>query len=341
MEQNISQPLLVNFGGPRDLNEIFPFLKELLCDRDVVDTRFPKILHNFLFQRVAKKRSLKIREDYERIGGKSPIYFDTENLATEIHLKLQRKILTFHRYLPATHFESLRKIEESNAKEIHVLPMFPQFTFATSGSIARFFSRNLSKKTLNKLRWVPSYPKDLFFIQSFQKRVQDFLKFQKLEEENTFLLFSAHGIPQIFVDKGDPYQKECEVSFEAILKAFPKALGKLCYQSKFGPGEWIQPYTNEVCETILQHNQGRKNVVFIPLSFTTDHIETLFEVEYQYLPLIRERGLNAYRCPALNLEPYWVESIAQLFLQKDVFTTMNNTLIKKTHKITRSLNPFG
>lgn len=326
--QPLADTLLVNFGGPRNLEEIFPFLKELLCDRDVVYTRLPNFLHNYLFTRVAKKRSLKIREDYELIGGKSPIYFDTEHLSRKLEEILQARVFTFHRYLPETHEASLQKIEESKESEIRVFPLFPQFTFATTGSIARFFSKRLSPKSLQKLRWIPSYAEHPFFISAFQKKIRDFLSSQHLKEEDTFLLFSAHGVPKIFIEKKDPYQKECEKSFEAIFKAFPKALGKLCYQSKFGSLEWIQPPTDEICETILQYNETRKNIVFIPLSFPSDHIETLFEVEYQYLPIIRKHGLNAYRCPALNLESYWIESIASFFLEKELFSAKTHELIQ-------------
>lgn len=325
-------PLLVNFGGPRQTNEIFPFLQELLCDRDVVRTRFPQFLHNALFTRIARKRSLKIQHDYELIGGKSPIYFDTEYLKEELSKNLQTKVLTFHRYLPETHKTSLELIENADAAEIRILPLFPQFTFATSGSIARFFSRHLSAAAQKKLRWISSYPDHPLYISAFQKKIRDFLAFHQLEEENTLLLFSAHGLPQIFVDTGDPYQKECEQSFQFILQAFPKSLGKLCFQSKFGKGEWLKPYTDEVCEKIADFNQGRQNIVFIPLSFTSDHIETLFEVEYQYLPIIRRKNLNVYRCPALNREPYWIDALCSIFHEETMILKQNAELIYENPK---------
>ena len=299
--------ILVNFGGPRDLLEISPFLQELLCDRDVIRTKLPSFLHNLLFKRIARKRSSKIQHDYELIGGKSPIFFDTEHLAKELGA------IPFHRYLSKTHAETLKRIEELSEETITVLPLFPQFTFATSGSIARFFSKNLSPATVQKLRWIPSYPDHPQFISSFQRKIKEFLKTHHLQEEKTILVFSAHGLPQTFIDTGDPYQKECEQSFHAIMQAFPKTEGVLCFQSKFGRGEWLKPSTEDVARNILK--KGRENIVFIPLSFTSDHIETLFEVEYQYMPLVRNLGLNAFRCPALNLEPYWIEALRALSLE--------------------------
>ncbi len=320
--------LIVNFGGPRHPDEIYPFLKELLCDQDVVRTKFPQFIHNFLFRKIAHKRSLTIQKEYALIGGKSPIFFDTEEIASLLSEKLFSKVLTFHRYLPKTHDDSLIAIENSQAKEIRVLPLFPQFTYATTGSIARFFLKNLSKTTQKKLRFLPSFPTHPLFIESMQKKIDDFLKENHLSLEETILLFSSHGVPQIFVDTGDPYEKECRASFESISRKYEKAISCLSFQSQFGKGKWLSPSTKELSENILSWNQGRKNVVFIPLSFTSDHIETLVEIEHQYVPLIREKTLNAYRCPALNLEPYWIENLRTLFLDPSLFQSPPNTLIQ-------------
>jgi len=298
--------LLVNFGGPRNLEEVAPFLQALLCDRDVIRTRFPNFIHNFLFSRIARKRSVTVAEDYQEIGGCSPIYNDTENLAKALSEKLNAPVLTFHRYLPSTHKESLEKINA--IPNLTVIPLFPQFCYATTGSIARFFSTRVS----SSLQWVKSYPAHPAFIRATERRIGQFLIEKNLDHKDTVLLFSAHGIPQTFIDLGDIYKTVSERSFTEVLKAFPKTLGKLCYQSKFGRGEWLRPYTNEVCEDALNWNKGRKNVVFIPISFTSDHIETLFEIEKLYLPVIQTKNLNAYRCPSLNLEPYWIEALAEI-----------------------------
>ena len=297
--------LLVNFGGPRHLNEIVPFLTSLLCDRDVIRTPFPPFFHNWLFARTARKRAHKIGKDYQEIGGRSPIYFDTEALAATLSHKLQTPVHTFHRYLPTTHTHSLAQLKNGPYK---VLPLFPQFSYATTGSIARYLSRH-SPATLH---WIPSYAAHPAFIAAYQRKISHFLHTMDLREEETLLLFSAHGLPQQFVDDGDPYASECQSSFHAVMQAFPKAKGRLCYQSKFGKGEWLRPYTNESCESILDWHEKRKNIVFVPISFTSDHIETLFEIEKLYLPIIARKGLHPYRCPALNLEPYWIDALVEV-----------------------------
>lgn len=308
--ENGSAYLLVNFGGPRNAEEIEPFLKELLRDRDVIRTKFPTWLHNWLFGRIARKRALKIRLDYERIGF-SPIYGDTETIKRILETRLGNTVLTFHRYLPATHKESLLSLETCK-NPIRVVPLFPQFCYGTTGSIARFFSKHLSNAALSKLQWVKSYGDHPEFISAWQRRISRFLEENNLAEKEIVLLFSAHGVPRSFIEEGDPYEEECQKSFSAILKGFPDALGRLSYQSKFGRGEWLRPYTDETCNEILGWHEGRKAVVFVPLTFTSDHIETLFEIEELYLPIIRSRELKAYRCPALNFEPEWLSALGTI-----------------------------
>jgi ferrochelatase len=313
--------LIVNFGGPRHPEEIEPFLCALLTDRDVIRTRLPLFLQNWMFRRVAKKRALKIREDYALIGGSSPIFADTEALAACI----PGPTLTFHRYLPATHGSFVEKIK-GIAGEIRVFPLFPQFSYATTGSIARWFEDHLPQERVRSLRWIPSYCTHPAFIRCSQTVIRTFLTAQGLKEEETILLFSAHGLPQQFILDGDIYESECCLSFAHIKSAFPKALPHLAYQSKFGRGEWLRPYTDETCENVLEWHQGRKNVVFVPLSFTSDHIETLFEIEHLYLPIIRSKGLSAYRCPALGGNAEWMQGIGQIL--QDAPTSPNHMLVR-------------
>ncbi len=314
--------LLVNFGGPRDLEEIPIFLKELLCDRDLIRTRFPAFFHHWLFGRIARKRSLKVREDYIKIGGKSPIYSDTETLKARMKEKLGKNVFTFHRYLPQTHKAAFEEIK--TARSLLVLPLFPQFCYATTGSIARILA-----PFEKSLCWIKSYADHPAFIAAYQKRIRNFLNESKIQESETLLLFSAHGVPKQFIEEGDPYEKECKASFEGVMKGFPKAVGLLSYQSKFGKEEWLRPYTNEVCEEILKRHGGQKNVVFVPISFTSDHIETLFEIEKLYLPMIEKNGLRAYRCPALNLEPYWIDALAEI--AKGPHLESNRSLIRDAY----------
>ena len=181
--------LLVNFGGPRTLKEVEPFLRALLTDKEVIRTAFPQSIHNYLFGRVAKKRSKKIVHDYAKLGGGLPIWADTEYLAEELRRKLQAQILTFHRYLPSTHQEFLKAMNQLASNEVRVFPLFPQFTYATTGSVARFFQHHCSPHIVHKLRWVKSYPAHPAYIQVVQQALREFLKINALPEEELFFLF--------------------------------------------------------------------------------------------------------------------------------------------------------
>lgn len=301
---------LVNFGGPRTLQEIPTFLTSLLTDQEVVRTGMPPWLHRRVFRKVAKKRALKIAADYASIGGKSPIYFDTEHVAKKLAEKIGREVITFHRYLPSTHKEFCEKISSFNAEEITVMPMFPQFSYATTGSIALWFSKNLPERVLRKLTWIKSYPTHPAYVSLFQETIAKELDARHWKEEETLLLFSPHGIPQKFVCFGDLYRRECESSFNEIIRFFPSADAKLSYQSKFGPGEWLRPYTEDVCSS--SSLTAKKQALVVPLSFTSDHIETLYEIEKLYLPALKEQGIEAYRVPAFNRDPKWIEVLAQI-----------------------------
>lgn len=320
--------LLANFGGPRNLEEIQSFLTALLTDRDVVRTGLPGPLHNFIFRRIARKRVEKVKEEYASMGGKSPIYGDTEALAKLLRERLTGPVITFHRYLPNTHEKFIQTLSALDCDEIRIFPLFPQFTYATSGSIARWFRDMLPYSLLNKMRWIKSYPTHPAFVQAHQNSIREFINANRLQEDQTVLFFSSHGIPQKFIETQDIYRDECQRSFEKISAAFPKTLCRLGFQSKFGPGEWLRPYTIDLADNILEWTEGRQEVVFIPLSFTSDHIETLCEIENDYMTVVREKGLNAYRVPALTLRPDWIEAIITILEESDLCN--NQMLVRPT-----------
>ncbi len=286
--------LLISFGGPRSFEEVEPFLKELLTDQEMVRTSLPVWLHCALFSFIAKLRAPVFVKKYALIGGASPIYEDTERLARE----LSQPVLPFYRYLPATHSTFLEKLASfQEGAKITVLPLFPQYSVTTTGSAKVWFQRHVPPSICNKLKWIDSYATYLAFIHAWVERICSFLRERGIPEEEATLLFSAHSVPQKVVDQGDPYQKECEASFNAVARAFPKAHACLAYQSKVGFGRWLQPATKAACS----QEKLRPHVVFIPISFTSDHFETLYEIEHNYFPLLNARGLTPHRCPTPSL----------------------------------------
>ena len=300
--------LIVNFGGPRHQGEIALFLRELLTDKDVVRTGWPQFWHNLLFSRIAKKRARQVAHDYALIGGASPIYGDTEQVAEELRKALDSPVLTFHRYLPDTHIGFIQQIQDLECSEIIVFPLFPQFSYATTGSIARWFHNHICGKTVRKMRWLKSYPVHPSFVEATQNTIRDFIQSKNISLSEVFFLFSAHGLPCKFICTGDLYESECKRSHAAVMAGFPGVPSLLSYQSKFGRGEWLRPYTEEIASSILQYHQGRSSLVIVPISFTSDHIETLFEIEHLYLPIIRSSGIRALSLSGLGITARLVES---------------------------------
>ncbi len=319
METTKKLYIIANFGGPRNPSEIAPFLQELLTDPEVIRTSLPSFLQKLLFSFIAKKRAKTVSKEYQKMGGKSPLFADTEKIGLLLEELLKEKVLCFHRYLPATHAAFFEAVKTRNPEEIIVFPMFAQFSYTTTGSIAKLFYRKISPK--EKVKWVFSYALHEGFIKNFVQNIQEAMERVGFLEEKTLLLFSCHGLPEEYVMQGDPYQKQCEESQQKILSFFPKAIGKIAYQSQFGKKKWIEPYTQEVCENITNYSQGRDNVLIIPLSFTSDHLETLVEIEDMYLPLIQKNGLKAFRCPALNTEKRWVHAIVQILQESPLYET--------------------
>ncbi len=318
--------LVVNFGGPRNLEEVPDFLEALLTDKDVIRTPLPSFLQDLFFKRIARKRSLKVSRDYEEIGGKSPIFEDTEWVSETLGKMIGLPSLAFHRYLRKTHSEFFRKLQSIDADEFWVFPLFPQFSYATTGSIARFFKEHISSSICQKMRWISSYSDHEKYIEASVSNIRDFLREKNLTEEDTSFIFSAHGLPESFIKKGDPYQKDCEVSFEKISKSFPKADSFLTYQSKFGRAKWITPSTIDRCHQVKEWIGDKKQIVFVPLSFTSDHIETLFEIEEEYLKPLQLSGYLAYRCPALGRRNDWMEAVK--FILNDSNKSELNSLVR-------------
>lgn len=320
--------VLVNFGGPRNLMEIGPFLAELLGDQEVIRTSLPPWIHKLLFNKIAQKRSKEMLQAYKIIGGKSPIYEDTEAIARKLQAQLPLRVITYHRYLPATHKQFKEEILAIPPGDILVFPLFPQFTYACSGSVANWFRKYLPVEVSKRLFWIKSYANHFAFTQLFADNIIHFLQEKKLNLRDTLLLFSSHGLPQKFVDSGDIYEKECRLAFSLITQKLPQEIPSLLsYQSKFGPGLWLKPYTEEVCKNFRELYPYIKQVAFIPLSFTSDHIETLFEVEHEYMPVLTKQGIETYRLPAFNQQPEWIETIKTILY--DFTLSTNEMLIRK------------
>jgi len=319
--------IMANFGGPRDSGEIVSFLRALLGDQDVVRTPFPRWFHRGMFGLIAWIRgTFKARKEYATMGegkGGSPIVGTTEKLATAVRDHSGREILTFHRYNPRTHAAFFKKIHEMDGVgNIRICTLFPQFSYSTVGSIARMFQERLDPRLLARASITRNYGDDPRYIRCMTRKITD-----KMDEVGgkPLLLFSAHGLPQSFVDKGDTYQKEMYVTMNKIKEMLDlqkrSCTALLAFQSRFGFAKWLQPYTIDVCQRIKDHMQHNETcVLIIPIAFTQDHLETEFEMEHEYMPEIREHGVDVHRINALNVDRDWVEALADIMVDEHMYT---------------------
>ncbi len=302
----VSACILANFGGPRNLSEIEPFLTTLLTDYDVTGGIIPHRFHKQLFTFIAKRRAQKVRSQYAQIGGRSPIYQDTEKLAEALEARLRIPVIPFHRYLPETHSRTIKAIERYSSHSVWGLPLFPYFSYAVTGSMMRFFLNQLPHM---HIQWISHFGMHSEYLRCITEQIEGFLHKYGLPKEDTHLLFSAHSLPIQHIKKGDPYQKQCQLSYQCIADTL-QMKSTLCFQSKFGLGKWLQPATREICATF----QGKERfVLIIPLGFISDHIETLYEIEHEYIPLLRAKGYKAMRVPAIYSSSTWIPSLEEIF----------------------------
>ncbi|WP_108896672.1 ferrochelatase [Chlamydia serpentis] len=302
--------VLANFGGPRHAEDLQDFLISLLTDRDVTGTFLPKFLHKHLFTFIAKKRVSKVLSQYQALKNWSPIYSETENLAKRLSDHFQTPVIPFHRYLPSTHQKTLDTIRSLNTHPIIGIPLFPHFTYSVTGSIVRFFIKELPTTSIS---WIPQFGSDPKFVSIVISHIQDFLQKLEIVEKECCFLFSVHGLPLRYISRGDPYNKQCLESFSAITTHLKEAESFLCFQSKFGPGKWLSPSTAELCRNV---RTKKPYIVVVPFGFISDHLETLYEIEQDYLPILRSRGYQALRIPAIYNSPLWISTLASI-MQND------------------------
>lgn len=204
-----------------------------------------------------------------------------------------------------------------------ILPLYPQFSVSTSGSSLRVLQEEFSKADGrfkdNRMTHtvVSSWYDRPGYVDSVAGLIKEQLDSFTEEELSKFgpekhVLFSAHGVPQSYIDNGDPYQAQIEECVDFISKKLPEGTKvHLSYQSRVGPIEWLRPYTDDVLPQLGE--QGVKNLVVVPISFVSEHIETLEEIDIEYRELAEENGIeNWKRCPALNYDATFINDMADL-----------------------------
>lgn len=324
MTQNTTKKtaiILLNIGGPDEIKAVKPFLFNLFYDPAIIN--LPKSLRWIVAKIFSGRRAVKAIDIYNKIGGKSPILELTNAQAKALEDRLSRnkdsdyKVFVSMRYWNPMSDTVVRNVKNYNPDHIILLPLYPQFSTTTTGS--SFADWEKSAKNINL--HVPTtkiccYPADLGFITAHAKLIKD-AYWKASENGKPRVLFSAHGLPEKIVEKGDPYQWQVEKTVSIITQILAiEALDySICYQSRVGLLKWIGPSTES---EVRRAAKEKIPVLVVPVSFVSEHSETLVELDIDYRNLAEKNGATGYvRAPALGIEPLFIETLADLCLKSN------------------------
>jgi len=314
--------VLLNLGGPDSLEAVEPFLYNLFSDPDIIDFPGSFLVRKPLARYISGRRAPKVQEQYKEIGGKSPLLDLTirqgKALEEALNKTINCKVYLAMRYWHPYTEETLQQIEKDGADKIVLLPLYPQYSCATTGSSVnewnKFLKDHPALKNIETIV-IRNYFNFEPYINSIISRIKETLQRMREDEDNTtLLLFSAHGTPMKLVKNGDPYSIEIQKTVEEVVKQSGLSLPyKLSFQSKVGPQKWLEPNTRDVAAELA--GAGIKNILVVPIAFVSDHLETLFELGIEYRRIALENGAEQFVVmEGLNDSPEFVDALRQLVL---------------------------
>jgi protoporphyrin/coproporphyrin ferrochelatase len=312
--------VMMNLGGPADLDQVEPFLLELFADREIIQLPFQRWLGPF----IARRRAPKVRGLYQKIGGGSPILRYTRAQGAGMVARLDRLspgtaphgFYVAFRYVAPKSEDALRAMAADGVERAVAFTQYPQFSCSTTGSSLNELWRAADRVGLrDAFQWsiIDRWPVHPGFIASMAETVREGLEqFDPPDRDRVLLLFSAHSLPLSVIDRGDAYPQEIGASVQAVVER----LGRpnpylLAYQSEVGPVRWLGPSTERVIERLGA--RGQKDLLVVPIAFTSDHIETLSELDLEYGEVAHRVGITRYkRTPALNDRPQFIDALADI-----------------------------
>ncbi len=306
--------ILLNMGGPDSLDAVEPFLYNLFSDHDII--QIPRLIQKPVAWIISKTRAKKTKHYYEYMGGKSPQKEQTLKQAYFLQKALGNnyKVVVAMRYWHPFTEEALNQLKDEEIDKIILLPLYPQYSKTTTGSSFNEFYRQLKKfnkrgffKNIPVVK-IESYHNHPLFIKAWANLIK-----KSVPDDDYYFLFSAHSLPEKIIKEGDPYKSQVEETVKLVMENFPNISYSISYQSKVGPVKWLEPMTDE--EIIRLAKSGIKKLAIIPITFVSEHSETLYELDKQYKALAKEHGVNSYiRVPTLQTEPLFIETLKDLVL---------------------------
>ena len=317
--------VLFQLGGPDSLEAVEPFLLNLFRDPDIIPLGPLGILRNPIAKLISSRRSIPVAGKYAEIGRRSPIRLLTERqrvrLAAALTPYIDPVVVTAMRYwhpMSAAAAEVLREAEPLD--NIVLLPLYPHFSYATTLSSLKEWRRVYGPANGRaKENTVGQFYDHPLYIQAVTQRIGSVLR-QFPDSSRIHLVFSAHGLPMSLVEKGDPYPKQIEATVRLVCEAgktqypgWPRT-HLLCYQSRVGPAKWLQPPLTGTIERLGQ--EGVKEMLVVPISFVTEHIETLHEINIEARAEAAKVGIETFRMmPAVGDSPVFIAALKDLVLR--------------------------
>jgi len=308
--------LLLQMGGPDSLEAVEPFLRNLFSDRDIIRIG-PAFLQPLIARFISRRRAKKVRQYYQKIGGKSPLRELTEQQAAELEKVLGSGYRCFvaMRYWKPDTGEALAAIRRENISRIIALSLYPHYSRATTGSSFNELERvrELSPVPLELRRIEPFYSHPLYIAALAEKIEEALSGFNN--RDHVQLVFSAHGLPQSFIDSGDPYLHQIQTTVSLVMERFEGVSHHLAFQSRAGPVKWLEPSTEDTIRGLAV--AGTQQLLVVPISFVSDHIETLYEIDIQYREEALRLGISDFRrVESLNSSALFISCLAELVTTK-------------------------
>lgn len=306
--------LLLNMGGPDSLSDVAPFLYNLFSDREIIQLG-PKLLQKPLAWLISRSRASKSRDIYSKIGGASPLRRITQEQATALQNALntddQRYVVRVAmRYWSPTAAEAIAELLALGVEQVIALPLYPHYSRATSGSSLADLRRVQQALAPHlPVFEIPSWPDEPHYILALTEKIRQGTEL--FGNENFQLVYSAHSLPVSFIKDGDPYVDQLQCTIAALEKK-TGITGRLCYQSRSGPVQWLTPATSEMIETLAA--EGCKNILMVPISFVSDHIETLYEIDMLFKKQASSLNIRLESTAALNTDWQFIAGLETLVL---------------------------
>jgi len=301
--------VLFNLGGPDGPDAVQPFLKNLFSDPAII--RSPAPVRWFVSRLISKSRAPSARENYAKMGGGSPLLPETRKQAAALDAELARRGMTAKSFIAMRYWkpyaaDAVSEVITWGASKVILLPLYPQFSTTTTASSLKSWREAGGPVGVA----VCCYPDASKFIAAHAKKLIAAWEGAG-RPSNVRALMSAHGLPKIVVESGDPYQWQVERTVATLKPLLPADWEiEICYQSRVGPLKWIEPATDDA---IRKAATDGKSILVAPVAFVSEHIETLVELDIDYRHVAKEAGAKTYiRAPALGVEPGFIEALADL-----------------------------